>query len=167
MMTRALLLLLLLLGGCAPGASYDTRGLPFPRLLYVSQDTSPQELELISTHLELWNSFVGWTVFELRVAADLRTTGCAVRVEVADDLGAVGEAVIAGQFRTHPGRCWARLLLRRDRLDTVAPTHELGHALGLGDTTDPDDVMCGHRQPGPQTLQPYVRTYLAALREEP
>lgn len=160
-------LVMLVVSACAPEPGYDEQGLPFPRLVYVPEDAAPAELELLADQLDVWNAYVGRPVFELRVAANLADTGCALRVEIRDDLGSVGEAVRAGRYVTHPGHCWGRLLLRRDRLATIAPAHELGHSLGLHHTTDPNDLMCSHRQEGVQTPQPYVLPYLSALPHPP
>lgn len=164
-MRSALVLLAFVVAACADvdEPSYDKLGLPFPRLVYVDDGAAADELAQLEAQLELWNAFAGAPVFELRATSTMQSTGCVIRVELYDDLGSVGEAVRAGQFVTRPGQCWGRLRLRRDRLGTVAPAHELGHSLGLGHTRDPSDVMNERRAPGPQELKPYVLEHLQQL----
>lgn len=160
----------LLLCACED-VGYDKLG-PAPRRIYVPEGATEAQVKYVETAVEAYNKLVGRPVFELRMAADMSATGCAIRVSFHDDLGSAivlddetgeeHELNRLGRFVTNARQCWGRLQLHSVIQDQTIVQHELGHSIGLKHTGDPKDTMY-ERRVGGQSLQSYVRTHVESL----
>lgn len=172
-MAKLFWVICLLLCACAPNVGYDKLG-PVPRLLYVPESATEAQIQYVETATEAYNKLSGRMVFELRMASNMDTTGCVIRVSFHDDLGSAEvvdpetgeehELRRLGRFVTNKEQCWGRLQITNDALsDQTIIQHEMGHAIGLQHTGNPADVMYSRRVGG-QSLQSYVRTWVEHLR---
>ena len=159
---------------CAPEVGYN-RSAPVPRLVYVQEDISDQQLQYVRDATEAYNGISGHVAFELRMVRSLSQSGCSIRISFHDDLGSV-EYIDPetreprtlrrlGQFVTNPEQCYGRLYLHTESIaDQTIIQHELGHSIGLKHTANPADIM-HDRRVGGQSLQSYVRGHVESLSQ--